>query len=57
MTMPAVSAPDEPDERTPEAIDVPPRAETSSRRVRLVLAALVVLVAIAAALLIWGLTR
>ncbi len=53
VTMPAVS---EPDELTPEAIDLAPRAEISSRRVRLVLLALV-LVVIAAGLLVWGLTR
>jgi protein phosphatase len=53
VTMPAVS---EPDERTPESVDVPPRAEISSRRVRIVLAVLVVLV-IAAVLLVWGLSR
>ena len=59
MTMPAVSEPEdpgEPDERTPESVDVPPRAEISSRRVRIVLALLVV-VAVAVALLIWGLSR
>jgi len=59
VTMPAVSDPEdhgEPDERTPESIEVPPRAEISPRRVRFVLAALV-LVAIAAALLIWGLSH
>ena len=53
MTMPAVS---EPDERTPEAIDLPPRAERAPRRAGLVFAILVLL-AIAAALLVWGLTR
>jgi len=59
VTMPALS---EPDERTPESVDVPPHAEIapgpaiSQGRVRLVLAVLIVLV-IAAALLIWGLTR
>jgi protein phosphatase len=53
VTMPAVSAPDE---QTAEAIDLPPRAEISSRRVGVVLLALVLLV-IAAALLIWGLSR
>ncbi|MDX6481788.1 MAG: family protein phosphatase [Gaiellaceae bacterium] len=59
MTMPAVSAPEdhgEPDERTPESVDMPPRAEISQRRVRIVFGALVV-VAVAAALLIWGLSR
>ena len=55
VTMPAVTDP-EPDVRTPEAVDVPPRAEISSRRVLIVLAGLV-LCAIAAALLIWGLSR
>ena len=54
MTLPALSG--EPDELTPEAIDLPPRAETAPRRVRLVVTVLVLL-AIAAALLIWGLTR
>jgi hypothetical protein len=62
--MPAVSEledPDEPDEQTPESVDVPPRAEVtppaiSQRRVVLVLTALVVLL-IAAGLLIWGLSR
>jgi hypothetical protein len=50
--------PGEPDERTPESVDVPPRAEISRRRVRIVLAVLIlVLVAIGAALLIWGLSR
>jgi serine/threonine protein phosphatase PrpC len=56
MTMPAVSDPDEPDERTPEAIDVPPRAEIAPRRVRLVFAILVLTV-IATALVVWGLSR
>ena len=53
VTMPAVN---EPDERTPESIDVPPRAEIAPRRVRIVLMVLI-LFAIAAALLIWGLSR
>jgi serine/threonine protein phosphatase PrpC len=59
VTMPALSEPEdhgEPDERTPESIDVPPQAEISSRRVRIVLAVLVLL-AIAAALVIWELSR
>ena len=52
MTMPAVTDaddPGEPDERTPEAVDVPPGAEIAQRRVLIVLTVLV-LVAIAAAL-------
>jgi len=59
VTMPAVS---EPDERTPESVDVPPPAATgagpaiSQRRVLIVLAVLS-LFAIAAVLLIWGLSR
>jgi protein phosphatase len=61
VTMPVLSDPadpGEPDERTPESVDVPPRAEISRRRVRIVLAVLIlVLVAIGAALLIWGLSR
>ena len=56
MTMPAVADPAEPDERTPESVEVPPRAEIAPRRVLLVFAILV-LIAIAAALLIWGLSR
>ncbi len=63
VTMPAVGdASDEPDEKTPESVDVPPPAESargpaiSQTRVRIVLAVLVVLL-IAAGLLIWGLSR
>jgi protein phosphatase len=62
VAMPAVSEPvaadppGEPDEPAPEPVDGPARAEISSRRVRIVLAVLVV-VAIAAGLLIWGLSR
>jgi protein phosphatase len=56
-TMPALSAgPGEPDERTREYVDPPPPADVSRKRVRFVLTVLVLL-AIAAALLIWGLTR
>ena len=59
VTMPALS---EPDEQTPESVDVPSPAESASgpaisqRRVRLVFSVLVLL-AIAVALLIWGLSR
>src|SRR5205823_2859398 len=41
VTMPAVSDAGEPDERTPESVDVPPSAEIAPRRVRLVLAGLI----------------
>ncbi len=54
VTMPALG---EPDELTPESVDVlPPLVEIAPRRVRIVLAALI-LVGIAAALVIWGLSR
>jgi len=62
VTMPAVTDPvdadpGEPDERTPEAVELPPpRAEISQRRTLIVFAAIVV-VLIAVALLIWGLSR
>ncbi|HEY2355687.1 MAG TPA: Stp1/IreP family PP2C-type Ser/Thr phosphatase [Gaiellaceae bacterium] len=62
VTMAALSDaedPREPDERTPESVEVPPAAETpavSRRRVWIALSVLV-LVVIAAALLIWGLSR
>jgi protein phosphatase len=60
VTMPAVSEPEdpgEPDERTPESVDVPPRAAISPRRVGIVFAVVLVVLVIAAALLIWGLSR
>jgi PPM family protein phosphatase len=53
VTMPAVS---EPDERTSESVDAPPRAQIAPRRVAIVLAVLV-LIALAIALLVWGLSR
>lgn len=53
MTMPAVG---EPDELTPESVAVPPQAAIAPRRVGIVLGALVVL-AIVAALIVWGLSR
>jgi protein phosphatase len=57
VTMPAVSDSGvEPEEETAEHAAVPPRAEIAPRRVLIVLAVLVVF-AIAAALLIWGLSR
>jgi protein phosphatase len=59
VTMPALSDPGEPDEKTPETVDVAPRPEQtgiSRRRLWIVLGVLVV-VAIAVALLIWGLSR
>ncbi len=57
MTMPAVSDPAEPDERTPESVEVPPPAEISPRRVRLVFAVLILLAIVAALLIWWGLSR
>ena len=61
VTMPAVEEPGDPDERTPESVDVEPSSEItppaiSQRRVLVVLGALVVLL-IVAGLLIWGLSR
>ncbi len=64
VTMPVVTEPEElaePDESTPESVDVEPRSETtppaiSQRRVLVVLGALVVLL-IVVALVIWGLSR
>jgi protein phosphatase len=53
VTMPAVS---EPEENPPDSVEVPPRARIAPRRVGIVLATLVLL-AIVAALLIWGLSR
>ncbi len=60
VTMPAATEPEdpgEPDERTPESVDVPPRAEISPRRVGIAFAVVLIVLAIAAALLVWGLSR
>jgi protein phosphatase len=56
VTMPAVSEPDEPDEKTPQAIQARPQPEIAPRRVAIVLVALV-LAAIVIGLLVWGLSR